>query len=94
MVGNIIVFVGVMIGFYFTLKQKTMANGTAITELEKKLNFEISNNKESIRTIKADHNEAYKQLDTKISLIEKEVSGISTGIGRIEGYMKAMAEKK
>ena len=93
MVVNLIVFVGFLLGFYFTLKQKTIMNSTAISQLETKLNEEIDNNKDSIREMKADHNQAYKQLDTKISLIEKEVSGISSGIAKIEGYMKAMAEK-
>lgn len=92
MVGQLIVFVGGLLGFYFTLKQRTAMNTQAILTLSDNLNKEIEGNKESIREMKQQHNEAYTKLDGKVTAIEKEVSGIAGGVSEIKGYMKAMAE--
>ena len=93
LVGHLVVFVGFVLGIYFTLRSKVVFNQNQIDVLEIKLKEEIQSNKERIKEVKENHHEAYKQLDLKISLIEKEVSGISSGISKIEGYMKAMADK-
>jgi len=91
-VGQLIVFVGTIIGIYYTLKNKNDMNTQSITSLKEDLNREIESNKEKITEMKTEHNESYRTLDSKVDAIDKEVSGIAGGISEIKGYMKAMAD--
>ena len=87
-------FVAIVVGIYFTLKNKTATNSQSIMTLEKQLLEKIEENRVKITEVKDDHNKAFEKIDVEISGIKKDINLVVLSIGNIEGYMKAMSEKK
>lgn len=92
-VAELVVFVGLLVGFWFNMKNKTAMNTRLNKELKEKLTDHISDSDKKIDSYKQDCNEAYTKLENKICVIEKEINNITVGIANIEGYMKAMCDK-
>ena len=92
-VAELIVFVGLLVGIWSTMKNKTAMNAKLYSELKEKLNTHMADSERQINSLRQNHNEAYSKLENKISGLEKEVGGIAIGIANIEGFMKAMSAK-
>ena len=104
-VAQFLVFVVVLCGVYFNLKSKTFMNYQSLKNverqntdsiacLEKQLSKDIKENNDKISNVKHDHIKAFDKIDKEVSGIKKDISQIGLSIGNIEGYMKAMSEKK
>ena len=93
-VAQLVIFVGTLVGFWSTLKNKTAMNTRLNKELKEKLNEHISDSDKRISANRQECNEAYTKLENKICIIEKEVNNITVGIANIEGYMKAIVNNK
>jgi hypothetical protein len=92
-VAELVVFVGLLVGMWSTLKNKTTMNAKLYSELKEKLNTHMADSERQINSLRQNHSEAYSKLENKISGLEKEVGGIAIGIANIEGFMKAMSTK-
>jgi len=104
-VAQFLVFVVILCGVYFNLKSKTFMNYQSLKNverqntdsiacLEKQLSKDIKENNDKISNVKHDHIKAFDKIDKEVSGIKKDISQIGLSIGNIEGYMKAMSEKK
>lgn len=92
-VAELVVFVGLLVGFWFNMKNKTAMNTRLNKELKEKLTDHMADSDKKIDSYKQGCNEAYTKLENKICVIEKEINNITVGIANIEGYMKAMCDK-
>jgi len=93
-VGELIVFVCTLVGFWSTLKNRTAMNTRLNKELKEKLSEHIVDSNKRINDNRQECNDAYTKLENKICIIEKEVNNITVGIANIEGYMKAILNNK
>ncbi len=92
-VAELVVFVSLLVGFWFNMKNKTAMNTRLNKELKEKLTDHMADSDKKIDSYKQGCNEAYTKLENKICVIEKEINNITVGIANIEGYMKAMCDK-
>jgi hypothetical protein len=92
-VAELVVFVALLVGVWYSMKNKTSMNSNSCKEIKIQLEKHMTDSDKKIDSLKHDHNEAYKKLENKICSIEKEVNNITVGIANIEGYMKAMCDK-
>jgi hypothetical protein len=93
---NIIEFIVLFsggVGVWLKLNTKITEMSSNLKNLKEDHDRALVDNKDRILSLESKQNESHGSLDHRLTQIERDMQGISSDIGEIKGYFKAIAEK-